>query len=424
MRDDPRGADRTDEPRTSADGTAIEPAGGPRRLVEIRCGFAEKARVEAEAAEARVAEARQLCDEQVAAARAQVEVDPAVTQASKDDAHRSFRASVAGAKTRGQVEAAAIAWLGAINQINSESRLAQARIRLEHDTADALLSELARLTDIAEGSAAMAKVAMEACEAARAALAAEADTDADAAGKVNGSAKRGGAKKTVGAAKGRRALEAPALGADEVPTTPAVPPPDESRSTDWLVVDLRASEPQVVTRLMRRDGRTLNGLVERLAGTDPAARRRWGLLLSNFVDSVAAAAIEDACLEFPQGNPFWGQFTVAQSREIVRGLAALGFHFDGFSAFVDDRVPSHRDLAMAVGSADLLPARVRYWPTPDDAAQLFSGVSAAGDAFIASRAPALTLGELVRLLGRRAELLAELWNEWAQLRSLLLSTNL
>lgn len=434
MKADSRGSDRPDETPAPADGAAIEPAGGPRRLVEIRCGFAESARAEAEAAAARVVEAKRLCDEQIAAARGQREVDPAATQASKDDAHRSFRASVAGAKTRGQVEAAAGAWLGAINQINAESRLARARIRLEHDTADALLSELARLTDIAEGSAETARVAMRACQDARAALAAEAEAAAGAADV----AKSAGTKKAAGAGKARKALEAPdaappvavsasgavAVGPEEAPTTPGAPPSDESRSSDWLVIDIRAPEPQVVVRLMRRDGRTLSILVERLAGTDPAARRRWQLLLSNFVDSVAAAAIEEAYLEFPQASQFWGQFTTAQAREIARGLAALGFHYDGFSAFVDDRVPSHRDLAMAVGSADLLPARVHYWPTPDEAAQLFSGVSASGDTFIASRAPALTLGEMVRLLGRRAELLADLWNEWPQLRPLLFATNL
>jgi hypothetical protein len=200
---------------------------------------------------------------------------------------------------------------------------------------------------------------------------------------------------------------------------------DENRSpTDWLAVDIRSPEPQVVIRLMRRDGRVLGALVDRLAGEDPPARRRWQLLLSNFVDSVAAAAIDDGCLEFPADNPFWSQFTTAESRETARGLAALGFRFDGFSAFVDGRVPTQRDLSLAVGSTGLLPARVRHWPRPDEAAELFNGVRASTDTFIAARAPALTLGELVRLLGHRAELLADLWNEWPAIRPLLFSTSL
>jgi hypothetical protein len=79
---------------------------------------------------------------------------------------------------------------------------------------------------------------------------------------------------------------------------------------------------------------------------------------------------------------------------------------------------------MAVGSVGLLPARVRYWPKPEDAAQLFRGVNPATDAFIAAEAPALTLGEMVRLLGRRADLLADLWNDWDRVRPLLFATNL
>jgi hypothetical protein len=72
----------------------------------------------------------------------------------------------------------------------------------------------------------------------------------------------------------------------------------------------------------------------------------------------------------------------------------------------------------------MLPVRIRRWPAPDEAAALFSGARPAGDAFIAAGAPALTLGELVRLLGRRAEPLADLWNDWDRVRPLLFATNL
>jgi hypothetical protein len=187
---------------------------------------------------------------------------------------------------------------------------------------------------------------------------------------------------------------------------------------------MRSPEPQAIIRLMRGDSRTFAALVERMAGTDAAARSFWQLLLSNFVDAVAAAAIEDAYLEFSRDNPFWGQFTSDEAREVARGLAALGFRFDGFESFAAGRFPSQRDLALAVGAAGLLPARVRYWPQPDEAQHLFHGVAASSDAFIATGAPALTLGELVRLLGRRAEPLADLWNEWARIRPLLFATSL
>jgi hypothetical protein len=418
---------------TSVDDAAAAAAGGRRRLVEIRCGFAEMARTEAQAAAARAVDAQRQYDEQAEiVARAQTEVDRAGAHAPKDEAHRAFRAAVASARTRTQVEAAATAWLDEINKINIAGRGSQARVRLERDVADALRSELTRLSDMAEASAAMADSAMAACRAAQAALAAEAGTEAAEAPPVKTTTK--GAAKAAAAAS---ASEKPEV-ASAAPAAPFAPPaatpgsgmqfaplPEEPPpSTDWLVIDLRSPEPQVIVQLMRRDGRTMNALVARLAGTDPTTRSGWGLLLSTFVDAVVAAAIDEACLDFPSDNPFWGQFTPAEAREVARGLAALGFHYDSFEGFSDGRVPTQRDLSMAVGNAGLLPARVKHWPKVAETEDLFIGVRVSGDTFIAGHAPALTLGELVQLLGRRAEPLSDLWNDWPRLRPLLFATSL
>jgi hypothetical protein len=135
-----------------------------------------------------------------------------------------------------------------------------------------------------------------------------------------------------------------------------------------------------------------------------------------------AAAIDEGWFVFDAGNPFWDQFRASESHEIARGLAALGFRYDGFGAFVDGRVPTGRDLALAIGQAGLLPVKIRYWPSADEATRLFAGVHVSADRFLATRAPALTLGEMVRMLGRRSELLADLWNNWPRCRPLLFST--
>jgi hypothetical protein len=164
----------------------------------------------------------------------------------------------------------------------------------------------------------------------------------------------------------------------------------------------------------------LSVLVDRLADVDPASRRHWQLLLSSLVDALAAAAIEEAFFDFPPGDPFWGLFTPEQAREVARGLAALGFRYDGLGEFADGHVPGQRDLALAVGAAGLLPVRIRFWPNAADTAALFRGVRVATDIFVAQRAPALTLGEVVRVLGRRAEQLTELWNDWPRVRPVLL----
>jgi hypothetical protein len=383
------------------------------------------ARTEAVAAAARAVDAQRAYDEQAEiVARAQAEVDVAGAHAAKDEAHRAFRAAVAAARSRNQVESAATAWLDQINGINIAGRASQAKIRLERDIVDALGLELARLLDMAEASAAMADSAMNACHAARAALAADGD---DAEPPVKPLVEPLAEPPVEPLDPTPPPPEPPASPAP-APAPPAadvqVPTGEAQSSTDRLVIDLRSPQPQLIVRLMRREGRAINALATKLADTDPTARSRWGLLLSGFVDSVMAAAMEDACMDFPVENPFWGQFTPAQAREVARGLAALGFRYDGFEGFIDGRVPTSRDLSMAVGSAGLLPARVHYWPKTEEAEGLFRGVRVSADTYIATHAPTLTLGELLRILGRGAEQLSGLWNDWPLVRPLLFETTL
>jgi hypothetical protein len=395
---------------------------GRQRLVEIRCGLADRAGMEADAAQDRAVEARRQYDEQVAVLeRAQREVDPAAAQTAKEEAHRAFKASLAAATERTQVEFAATAWLAEINRINGQLRAAQTRTRREREAAEAKLAEVDRLSIAAETSRAMADAALEACKAARKAIGLR-ETGSPAGSPAVEAAPAPPARSKPPAA----ATPVPAESAAPTAPSPAVAaqsaPAGDRPATDWLVVDLRSPEPQAIIRLLSRDRDTLSMLVDRLAGAEATARSCWQLLLSNLVDAVTAAAIDDAFFEFPPGNPFWDLFTPDQAREVAKGLAALGFRYGGMGEFADGRVPGPRDLALAVGAAGLLPARIRFWPNPDETAGLFLNVRVATDVFIAQRTPALTLGEIVRLLGRRAELLADLWNDWPRVRPLLFTT--
>jgi hypothetical protein len=107
---------------------------------------------------------------------------------------------------------------------------------------------------------------------------------------------------------------------------------------------------------------------------------------------------------------------------VAVGLAGLGYRFDGLGGFDGGRVPSARDLSLAVGYAGLDPRRIRQWPTEAESRELYRGVSVAADEYLASLAPELSLGELVALLGRRSEALADLWNQWGHVRPLLMAT--
>ena len=77
-------------------------------------------------------------------------------------------------------------------------------------------------------------------------------------------------------------------------------------------------------------------------------------------------------------------------------------------------------MSLALSYAGLDPMRVRNWPNEAATAGLFSDVTVAADEYLAGIAGDLTLGEMVTMLGRRADGLAEIWNQWGRVRPLLL----
>jgi hypothetical protein len=161
-------------------------------------------------------------------------------------------------------------------------------------------------------------------------------------------------------------------------------------------------------------------IVTAMAGDDQDSRRRWQLAVSDLVDAILSDSIAAAILAFPTDHPFWGPFTQSQNRDIASALSSLGYRFDGLGGWVDGRTPSQRDLSLALGYAGLDPMRIRHWPTEAEMDELYRDVTVAADERLAGAAGDLTLGELVSMLGRRADALAELWNHWGRLRPLLL----
>ncbi|HTS15478.1 MAG TPA: hypothetical protein VMH24_07405, partial [Candidatus Sulfotelmatobacter sp.] len=174
-------------------------------------------------------------------------------------------------------------------------------------------------------------------------------------------------------------------------------------------------------RLLEGDTGTMARVVEAAVHT-PDERRQLQLDLSGLVDAIVAGAIEQAFLDFPPDHRFWGGLARVESREVAVGLAGLGYRFDGLGGFDGGRVPSARDLSLAVGYAGLDPRRIRHWPTEAESRDLYKGVTVAADEYLASMAPELSLSELVALLGRRSEALADLWNHWGHVRPLLMAT--
>ena len=397
-----RSTSSASEPIQSAASAASEPEAPPseapaptgpcaelRTVADERCEVASRARVEAERAQDTLRAAQRSYDQHTAAAdQAQRAADPRTIREAKDEAQRAFRGSRSRAADKETVDAAARDWLLEINRINQEAKAAAVTAAREQEAARNLAGSLDRLTVEADAARIAAESADEACLNAR-----------------------------QSAADCEESLQA------EPAVQPAIPSgaPSETWADEAAATSaLGTGTAPTIFRLLQGDRVALVAVVDRLAGEDPAERRVWQLGISNLVDAILATAIEGAALEFPEDDPFWGPFTVSQSRDIVSALSSLGYRFDGLGGWVDGRVPSQRDLALALGYAGLDPMRMRHWPNEAEMAGLFGNVRVAAAEYLAVSAGDLTLGELVTMLGPRADALTDVWNAWGRIRPLLL----
>lgn len=394
--------DGDDEPLTAGT-AATDPAdAGPcaeeRRIAEERCAMSVRAREQAEVAHDALRAAQRAYDDHLTRAdRAAADADPRAIRAAKEAAQHGFRVARSAATNRDAVEAAARDWLGEINRINVTAREAAILLERERAGANALVTEIERLTVEADAARISAETADAACLAAR-----EAVADCQEA-----------ASAPVGA----------------LPAAAPSPPPGapEPAAATWASDDEAAialatgAGEAAILRLLRGDRATLGALSTALGGDDPTERRRWQLALSGLVEAVVARAIEASALDFPTDHPFWGTFTRSQSRDIVAALSSLGYRYDGLGDWLDGRVPGQRDLSLAVGYAGLDPMRIRHWPNEAEMAELFRDATVAADEYLVGAARGLTLGELITTLGLRADALTDLWNEWGRVRPLLLA---
>jgi hypothetical protein len=363
-------------------------------MADERCTVATLAAEQSEAAASALREAQRAYDDASSREEAAVHAaDARLLRQAKDEAQQDFRRARDAARTRVDLERAATKWLTRIDRINRDAREAVAVAERERQRTGDLVGRMEELALAADAARISAEVAGQACQEARERLAAceEARTGAYAAEAIS-----------VPAAPDWDTLT------DEEPVRAISPVEPDGR------------QPAIVL-LLRGDRETLGRVVTALGGESADDRRRYQLLLSDLVDAIVARAIEENVLDFPEQHRFWGGFTRRQCRDIATALASLGYRFDGLGGFSSGRPPSQRDLSLAVGYAGLDPMRIRRWPTEADMGKLFQQVTVAADEYLATTAGDLSLGEMVSLLGRRAEGLSELWNNWGRVRPLLLA---
>ena len=362
-----------------------------RRIADERCELSIRARARSDEAVTALRVAQRAYDARDAAAdEAAAVADPRAVRAAKEEAQHAFRSASRATASAEAVEGAAREWLREINRINAGAREAAVSAVRERAAASAIGATLERLSLEADVARIGAETAEAACVAARAAVA-ECDE--------------------------RRAIDP---GSFLLPPLKPEPEIDRSDADEVLGIAIEAGATPRIFRLLRGDSAAMNTLVEALAGSDSDQAAHWEELVTRLVDAILADAIESSALEFPSEDPFWGPFSLSQGRDIVQALGSLGYRFDGRGGWVDERIPSQRDLSLALGYAGLDPMRVRHWPDEAGSRVLFSQVRVAADEYLAMNAGDLTLGEMVTMLGRRADALAELWNQWGTIRPLLL----
>lgn len=372
--------------------TAVDACADERATASNACAQADTAREAARAMADRLRDAqRALADLQARVEEAGSLADPRRLAAEKERLHERFQVAHRAARSTDEAEEAARDWLTAVSAANGAARDANRRVQSGTDELRVQTAALARLDLEANAARISAERAEADCRAARESLAAceerqQAVTPPAEEPGEDGTAWPGGAEP----------------GYDARPTVPA----DRGRMP-------------VILRVLRGDPAAREQLVATLAGGDAGETAAWHVRIAKLVDAVTARAIEDGYIDVDEEHAFWRLFSGEEQREIVHALSALGFRY-GMRGFADDRVPSARDLSLAVGYAGLDRMRVRAWPGESALAALFDDAVVRADLWLAHQADDLSLARVEAALGPRAAALGEIWDAWGRVRPAML----
>lgn len=347
-----------------------------RAVVNGRCREAHEARAAHEAAVARL---RELRRDMVAAEHRRTETvdaaDPKLRSAEKAaarDRHQMARRSASDDDT---LREATAAWARSVDHINRAGRLAQRAA----SAAKATLTALERAAVAAEGAERQARIGAEGAEAAcldaRVRLAA-----CEEAGSV-----------------------------------------DVATDAAAAIGDAEQGPPLVIESMVSGDRRALELAASEVAAHTGSTPAEAQLQLQELVGAIASAAAEAGFLTFDPAHPFWAYLDFEEARDVIAALARLGFQFEPSDGWHAGRAPAPSDLSMALGYAGLDTRSVRDLPSAEDLRLLPRSIGVDARAFLAAQAPGLTVDQLVGALGRRAEPLELLWNEWGQVRPVLLA---
>ena len=400
MPDPSPAADTTGDHPALAENPTADPCAGPRAGMEKICATAtakrERSRVAADAAR----DAQRTYDtlrDQVD--RARELSDPRAIIAAKAAMREQFRAEDKAAAGPDESEAAARRWLHSINQANNDVRAALRVVEAGTAELRERLPDVERLAREADAARIAAETADESCRIAREELAR--------------------CEEHVAATTPARVPDEPHPFAGVWPTQQDL----TSLRTPQDVPEEELAGQSAILRLVRGDRAARDRIVAAVAGSDPTAVASWQIRITALSDAIVARAIEAGYLVLPEDHPFWGLFSDAERRSIVEALASLGFRFDGLGGFADGRLPTARDLSLAVGYAGLDRMRIRVWPREGEIAELYARAEVAADDWLLWVAGDLELGPLTGALGSRAAALGAIWDAWGRVRPALVATD-
>jgi hypothetical protein len=176
-------------------------------------------------------------------------------------------------------------------------------------------------------------------------------------------------------------------------------------------------------RILAGDGKTLDSVIAALGGKDRQAISRWRHLLRELFDTIRVLAIYAGYVDPPRARPFWAAMPVERARDVMNALGSLGYRIDSQGAWQDDRVPSRRDVSVALLIAGVDAIRLRLWPSPEELAALAGETVVAAADYLADLSPDLELAEVSAAVDSAAhdQDLGELWRAWDRVRPLLLA---
>ncbi|MEX1296863.1 MAG: hypothetical protein AB1Z67_11890 [Candidatus Limnocylindrales bacterium] len=377
-----------DMPPRMPGGSTTDGCAEARATVEERCAASHAASAAHEAAAEHVRDLRRdLLAAQRRLEEATAAADPALRAAEKAAARDTYQLARASAEAQEALREATAVWAKALDRINRTASLRRrevAKARAAVSTLEAVLQASERdertaklRADQAEADCLDARVRLAACEEAQA--------------------------------------------PQPAPMADVFEPHAATGGHAVAISDSSAGAPLVIESIVTGDRVALELAAARMAESTGRSPAEEQLQLQELVDAIMSSAAEDGFLLFDSAHPFWSGLSIEESRDVIDALARLGFIFEPAEGWHAGRSPAPSDLSMALAYAGLDARNMRHLPSSDDLRALPASIRVDARAFLAARAPELSVDNTVRALGRRAEALEQLWNEWGQVRPILLS---